>query len=89
MARRKEMAKYKDIKGALKFIRQGYSNGEPPFRFTVADLMNELDISEKKARDVLGVINTRADFWRGNFPVGGENFIVGSSVFDRITGWFD
>ncbi|OIQ50189.1 hypothetical protein BerOc1_02119 [Pseudodesulfovibrio hydrargyri] len=81
------MAKHHDIKGALDFMRQGYSDGTP-FTFTVADIVGELDISEKKARDVLRAINTRARFWRGDFPAGGE-LVVSGPVYERITNWFD
>ena len=82
------MAKHHDIKGALDFIRQGYSKGDAPFSFTVADLVGELDISERQAKDVLRAINTRARFWRGNFPANSD-LVVSGPVYERINNWFD
>lgn len=82
------MAKYNEIIEVLDFIRQGYSKDDAPFRFTVADIVGKLGMSERKVRDVLGTINTRADFWRGDFPTGGDGFIVGTPVYERIKDWF-
>ncbi|MEZ7198270.1 MULTISPECIES: hypothetical protein [Pseudodesulfovibrio] len=82
------MANHQDIKGALDFLRKGYSDGDDSFRFTVADIVGELGISEKKARDVLRAINNRARFWRGDFPASGD-LVVNGPVYERITNWFD
>jgi len=82
------MAKHHDIKEALDFIRKGYTDGDDSFSFTVADIVGELGISEKKARDVLRAVNTRARLWRGDFPAGGE-LVVNEPVYERITNWFD
>jgi hypothetical protein len=82
------MAKHHDIKEVLDFMRQGFSGGDAPFGFTVADIVGKLGMSEKKARDVLRAINTRARFWRGDFPATGE-FVVSEPVYERITNWFD
>jgi hypothetical protein len=82
------MAKHHDIKGALDFMRQGYSKGDDSFSFTLNDIVHELDITERKAKDVLRAINTRARFWRGDFPANSE-IVVNAPVYDRITNWFD
>lgn len=83
------MVKHNDLKGALDFIKQGYSKSGDPFRFTVSDIAEAVNLSETKARDVVGTINTRARFWRGNFPFNVENFIVSEPVFERLQGWFE
>ncbi|WP_319582484.1 hypothetical protein [uncultured Pseudodesulfovibrio sp.] len=82
------MAKHNDIKGALDFMRQGYSKDGDSFSFTVADIVSNLDITERQAKDVLRAVNTRARFWRGDFPAGSE-LVVNAPVYDRITNWFD
>jgi len=82
------MAKHNHIRQALDYIRQGYSQDDPPFRFTVSDLSDAIGTSEKKTRDVLRAINNRARFWRGDFPASGENFIVSTPVYERLSGWF-
>lgn len=82
------MAKYTDIKEGLAFIRKGYSK-EAPFSFTLSEIADATELSEKKARGVLESINTRAQFWKGNFPPYGENLVVSSRVFDRLQGWFE
>lgn len=83
------MAKHNDIKGALDFIRQGYAKGKSPFSFTVSDIMGELKVSERTAKGVLHTINTRAQFWRGDFPKKNASFTVSAPVYDRLTNWFD
>ena len=83
------MAKYNDIKGALDFIRQGYSKDEAPFGFTVSDIAGAINTSEKKAQHVLETINDRAYFWNGNFPGKNDSFIVSPQVFERIKNWFN
>ncbi|HKI81836.1 MAG TPA: hypothetical protein VKA04_09315 [Pseudodesulfovibrio sp.] len=83
------MAKHHDIKGALDFIRQGYSKDDAPFSFTVDDIVSELDISERQAKDVLRAINTRARLWRGNLPAANDELVVNAPVYERITNWFD
>ena len=82
------MVKHYDLKAALDFIRQGYSKSTSPFRFTVSDMAGAINSSEKMAKEILQTINTRAQFWRGNFPLTGDNFIVSSQVFERIKNWF-
>lgn len=78
------MAKYNDIVKALDFIRNGYSKGKAPFRFTISDIAKVIDSSEKKATEVIQRINDRALFWRGRFQSSGDNFIVSEQVFERI-----
>ncbi|EGB15722.1 glycosyl transferase family protein [Pseudodesulfovibrio mercurii] len=83
------MAKYNDLKAALKYIREGYGEGKEPFRFTASQLAEALGLSEKKTREVLGRVNVYARFWKGRFPASGHNFIVSSQVFDRIRTSFE
>lgn len=83
------MVKRNELVGALDFLKQGYSKGKDPFRFTVSDIADAVDLSETKARNVLKTINTRARFWRGNFPQTDENFVVNAPVYERLQGWFE
>jgi hypothetical protein len=82
------MANHHDIKEALDFIRKGYTDGDDSFSFTVADIVGELGITERQARDVLRAINTRARFWRGDFPANSD-LVVSGPVYERINNWFD
>lgn len=79
-----QMAKYHDMKKSLDFIREGFSKSKTPFRFTVADIAKVIDSSENTAKNVIQSINTYAHFWKGRFPPSGENFIVSTTVFERI-----
>lgn len=82
------MAKHNELKGALDYLRKNYSKGDSAFKFTVNDLASGIDVSEKKAKDIVKRINTRAQFWRGNFEPRSDDYIVSPQVFDRIKDWF-
>ncbi|MBG0790773.1 MAG: hypothetical protein H0S80_09775 [Desulfovibrionaceae bacterium] len=82
------MAKYNDIVKTLAFIREGYSAGKAPFRFTVSDIAKVINSSENTAKEVIRKLNDRALFWRGRFPSDGDNFIVSTAVFERIKGLY-
>ncbi|MGE4195397.1 MAG: hypothetical protein AB7E51_18585 [Pseudodesulfovibrio sp.] len=83
------MVKHNDLKGALDFIKQGYSKSGDPFRFTVSDIAEAMNLTETKARDVVSTINTRARFWRGHFPAAADGFAVDGPVIERLQGWFE
>lgn len=82
------MAKHNELKGALEYIRGEYEKGTPPFEFTTSDIVKGVDISEKKAKEIIKKINTHAQFWRGGFQPSGDSFVVTPQVYDRIKNLF-
>ncbi|WP_316898393.1 hypothetical protein [Pseudodesulfovibrio indicus] len=83
------MVKHNDLRGALDFIKQGYSKSGDSFSFTVSDIADAMNLSETKARNVVSTINIRARFWRGHFPAAADGFTVNAPVIERLQGWFE